>query len=226
MQDDNPVRTPTSSSVKLQKHTDHEDAADAELYRQIVGFCMHASVYIRTDIAYIVNELSQYYGDPSIYHLQAAKHVLRYLKGCPDLGVLFRAGSKKIPKLFADTSYATDTDDSKSTSGYVAMYNGGVISHASHKQKNVALSSMEAEYSALSEACREAIFINKLLSALNLTSTSIIPAFSDSSWSLSCQKQRQALQNEALCHLRRLCQINVSRRLHRPPTRSIGGPSG
>ena len=185
MQDANPVKTPTLSSVKLHKRKDDEDAADAELFRQIVGSCMHASVYIRTDIAYIVNKLSQYYSDPSIYHLQAAKHVLRYLKGCPDLGILFRAGSEEIPKLFADASYATDADDSKSTSGYVAMYNGGVISHASQKQKNVALSSMEAEYSALSEGCREAIFINKLLSALNLTSTSIIPVFSDSASSLS-----------------------------------------
>jgi len=60
-----------------------------------------------------------------------------------------------------------------------------MISHASQKQKNVALSSMEAEYSTLSEACREAIFINKLLCTLNLTSTSAIPVFSDSTSSLS-----------------------------------------
>src|SRR5436189_3075653 len=45
--------------------------------------------------------------------------------------------------------------DRKSTTGYIFMMNGGPISWASRKQTTVALSTIEAEYMALSDATRE-----------------------------------------------------------------------
>lgn len=43
------------------------------------------------------------------------------------------------------------------------MFCGGTISWASRGQASVTLSSMEAEYVALSEACQEAIWLRQLL---------------------------------------------------------------
>lgn len=55
----------------------------------------------------------------------------------------------------ADASWAEDQADRKSNSGYIFKLFGGLISWACRKQTCVALSSMEAEYVALAEACQE-----------------------------------------------------------------------
>ncbi|PZC73460.1 hypothetical protein B5X24_HaOG209513 [Helicoverpa armigera] len=43
---------------------------------------------------------------------------------------------------------------------------GSVISYEAKKQKTVALSSTEAEYMALSESCKEGIYLRNILSEL------------------------------------------------------------
>ena len=67
---------------------------------------------------------------------------------------------------FADADYADDKDDRKSTTGYVFILNNGPISWGTHKQSTVALSTMEAEYMAISDAAREALARNYLLTDL------------------------------------------------------------
>jgi hypothetical protein len=49
------------------------------------------------------------------------------------------------------------------------MLANGVISHRSNKQPCVAMSSMESEYMAMSEAAKEAEFLLNLLESLNLS---------------------------------------------------------
>ena len=63
---------------------------------------------------------------------------------------------------YSDASYAQDKDDRKSTGGYTFLMNGGAISWKSSKQKSVAMSSCEAEYVALSEAAKEAMWLISL----------------------------------------------------------------
>ena len=45
------------------------------------------------DLAYYVHLLSQFMHEPRVDHLNAALHVLRYLKGYPGQGILLRADS-------------------------------------------------------------------------------------------------------------------------------------
>ena len=55
-----------------------------------------------------------------------------------------------------------NTDDYKSTSGYVFLVAGGAITWRSKKQTTIALSLTEAEYIALSEAGQEACWLRNL----------------------------------------------------------------
>jgi hypothetical protein len=81
---------------------------------------------------------------------------------------------KRTHRLFR-CSFAADPDDRKSTSGYVFILANGPISWQSNKQSTVALSAMEAEYIALSEAAKEAKFLRHLISTiLRLIISSII----------------------------------------------------
>jgi hypothetical protein len=137
---------------------------------------MHAAVCTRPDIAFVANKLSQYNADPSVAHMHAAKCLLRYLKGSINLGITYSAsasagiegisGDYLMPITYADASYASDLDDSKSTTGYVVMLNGGAVPYRACKQGNVSLSLAEAEYVALCDAACDLVFVDKILSQL------------------------------------------------------------
>jgi Reverse transcriptase (RNA-dependent DNA polymerase)/gag-polypeptide of LTR copia-type len=169
MHQSNPVQTPLDPSFSLHRRTEDEEPADAELYRQMVGSVMHLAVFTRPDIAFAVSKLSQFLSDPSILHFRAVKHVFRYLNGTITLCILYLSHHDKLlPIGFTDASYATDPDDRKSHSGHVFFLADGPISWQSQKQTVVALSSMESEYIALSDASKEAVFLRKLHKSLQL----------------------------------------------------------
>jgi hypothetical protein len=71
---------------------------------------------------------------------------------------------------YADASYTSDLNDSKSTTGYVIMLNGRVVSYHVCKQGNMSLSSAEAEYIALYNAACDLMFADKILSQLAIPS--------------------------------------------------------
>lgn len=86
--------------------------------------------------------------NPTEMHLQAAKRSLSYLKGTLDYGIYYKHTSESGFIGYTDSDHAGDEDDSRSTSGYVFMYNSGVVSWSSKKRPIVTLSSTEAEYVA------------------------------------------------------------------------------
>lgn len=67
---------------------------------------------------------------------------------------------------FVDADWGNNRIDRKSYSGYAFKFCGSLISWESNKQKTVALSSTEAEYMAISEAAKEAIYLKNLLNEL------------------------------------------------------------
>jgi hypothetical protein len=67
---------------------------------------------------------------------------------------------------FTDSDWMGSVVDRKSTSGYCFSLGSAMISWSSRKQGSVAQSTAEAEYIAASTACREAVWLRKLLSDL------------------------------------------------------------
>ena len=86
-------------------------------------------------------------------HWNAVKWILRYLKGTSNMCLRFGSGKPQLDG-FTDSDMSADVDTSRSTSGYVMTYEGGVVSWQSRLQKTVALSTTEAEYMAAVEAPR------------------------------------------------------------------------
>lgn len=56
-----------------------------------------------------------------------------------------------------------DCEDSTSTGGYVIKLFGDIISWRSHKQNYVTLSTCQAEYLAMSDACQELVSLDKAI---------------------------------------------------------------
>ena len=82
--------------------------------------------------------------DPWRVHWTAAKHILRYIKGTVEYGLVYeRRGIVQLTG-FTDVEWARCVEDRKSTSGCCFSIGSGVVSWFNRKQKSVALSSAEA----------------------------------------------------------------------------------
>ena len=133
-------------------------------YRKGIGSVMYAMIGSRPDVAYSLSELSKYLDNPGARHWKEFKHLVRYLKGSKDFGLCYeRTGGLKL-EAYVDASFANDVDSRKSTSGFVIMLGGNVVSWISRRQSMVTLSSTEAEYVALTSCMQELIWIEKILS--------------------------------------------------------------
>ena len=164
MTDANTVATPTLAGEDL--HKDNTEECDATRYRSLVGKLLFASTTVRTDIAYAVGILSRHLAKPSEMHMKCAKHVLRYLKGTQDIGHHYTGDSSL--DIYCDSDWASDKSDRKSITGYIVRYGGAPISWKSKKQTTVAMSTTEAEYLALGEATKEALWIIMLFDEMRV----------------------------------------------------------
>lgn len=168
MSEANPAPTPMDASLSLLKAQPGDKMANIQEYQELIGSLNHAAIFSRPDISYAVSQLSQFLTKPTATHMTAGRRVLRYLKGTATLCIMYEFGKDLIIFGFSDASWAGDKNDRKSTTGYIFIFAGGIISWTVHKQSTVAHSSMEPEYMALSDAAREAIARFYLLHELNL----------------------------------------------------------
>ena len=65
---------------------------DATQYRWLIGLLIYLTI-TRPELSYVVHVLSQFMQCPQIEHFNAAKRVLRYLKGNLGLSLLLCAGA-------------------------------------------------------------------------------------------------------------------------------------
>ncbi|CAK9796308.1 Secreted RxLR effector protein 161 [Anthophora quadrimaculata] len=89
------------------------------------------------------------------------KRVFRYLKGTKNKGLRFLVKRCDL-QAFSDASFA-DCKGSLTTCGFVVQLFRDSIAWRTHKQLYVALSTCEAEYVAMSEACQEIVALNNSL---------------------------------------------------------------
>lgn len=151
-----PAATPMEVGLKLQKGDCQNCNFD---YRSLIGYLMYLAVCSRPDIAHSVSYLSQFNNCYSEEHWKAAKRILRYLKGTIDFSLNFQKEGKMVITGFTDADWGSTELDRKSYTGYVFSLGNSVVSWESRKQRTVALSSTEAEYMAVSDSCREALFL-------------------------------------------------------------------
>jgi hypothetical protein len=178
MSDAKDVNTP-ESGVRLTLKMCPNSEKDKERmsyvpYRAAVGALAYAASGTRPDISHAVNECAKFSHNPGDDHWMAIKRIMRYLVGTTDTGLIYGSNANEITNVahinaFTDADWAGDTDDRKSTGGYLIKMNGDSVNWSSRKQRTVALSSAEAEYMAISETAKEAKWIKQLLQEMKVT---------------------------------------------------------
>jgi len=91
---------------------------------------------------------------------------------------------------FSDAAYA-NTEDKKSISSYIFIANRGAITWGSKKQNTIALSLTEAEYVALLESRREAIWLRHLYGEIGHVQKEPILLLGDNDGSIALTKNPQ-----------------------------------
>ena len=170
--------SPTSGKV-LTPAKDESEIVTNVPYRELVGALMWLSVSTRPDIAFAVSSVSRYLDRPTKEHWNAAKRILRYVKGTKDAKLSYICCGSPVFIAYSDADWAGDVPTRKSTSGYVCFLNGTPISWCSKLQKCVALSSAEAEYVAACSAALECVYLRGLLADLSAPQRSATQLFMD-----------------------------------------------
>lgn len=158
--------------------------AETKKYQSITGSILYLAQCTRFDLSYTANQLTRACSAPGQVHMIAAKHALRYLRGKPDLPIIFKRGQFRMAA-YTDASFGANPDNRKSTTGYLFFLGGGLISFGSKTQSLTAQSTVESELQALSYSAREAVYISNFLTELGFKKFSSVPINSDSTGALS-----------------------------------------
>ena len=151
--------------------TRKEDAVDYP-YLSVVGSLLYAAICTRPDIFYAVMQLARFNSNPGKPHVKAAETCIRYVEETCDLGIKYTAPKDKLARLvinaFVDSDWGGCPDTRRSTMGYIIQVCGGPVSWRSKLMSTMALSSCEAEFMALTEVCRELMWMCRFLDEIGI----------------------------------------------------------
>jgi hypothetical protein len=166
------VSTPVVAGEHLTPSTDEKGVNEHE-YRVAIGSIMHAMLCTRPDLAYAISAVSRYSNRPGHKHWIAVKRILRYIQMTKYYKLSYGGQEATGLEGYSDADWGGELNTRRSTSGTVFLLNGGAISWASKSQRTVATSTTEAEYMALTQTTKEAIWIQRLLSEIGHATAAI-----------------------------------------------------
>ena len=177
----NPTATPMETGMRLVRaDADHIASKQTTVqFQSAVGSLLYASTITRPDLAFVVGLLGRFASKPDEKHQQALKRVFRYLIGTFHYGLHFAESRSSNPPStepiygYSDADWGGEHDGRRSTGGYCFFHANNLVSWSTKRQPTVALSTCEAEYMALTQAAKEAIWLKSLLPSLGLQQDTI-----------------------------------------------------
>jgi hypothetical protein len=144
-------------------------------YRQAIGMLSYLAHASRPDILFAVMQASQFVTQFNHQHVTAVRHIMRYLAGTHDLAICYdrqqfnrREPDSLQPTVYCDADWGGNLLDRKLVTGLTVFFIRGPIYWSSKFQRSVALSTTEAELTAISEATRQSIYTRRLLPELRI----------------------------------------------------------
>ena len=170
LEDANVKHTPAETSP-LGTPTNFKEAKETWNYPSVVGMLLYLCSNSRPDIQFAVHQCARFSHSPSQSHFEAVNRIARYLLGTKDKSLIMSPSEEMRLDCFVDADYAglwrheSDQDPVcvKSRSGYVITFGNTPVTWSSKLQTEIALSTLEAEYIALSSSLRELVPLRRLL---------------------------------------------------------------
>ena len=136
-------------------------------YPLACGNLVYAMVAMRLNSPHVVGVVNRFMSNPGKKHWEVVKSILRYLSGTMDRQLCYGHGELSICG-YVDNDYVGCVDSHKFTTGWIYTFDGFAISWRSVLQDCTFVSTTEAEYVAVSEACKEAIWLSRLVGEFGL----------------------------------------------------------
>ena len=160
------------------------NAAQQTLFMEKVGTLNYLATQTRADIAWVTSKLGMYMQQADMHAMAAADQVFTYLKGTADQGLTFWRGAGFLPEAWSDASFADSGKTGvngrrRSQSGCIVKLGGAAVVFHSRGQKNVALSTAESEYVALSGCVQEVIWVRRVLHWMGVSVTAPTVVYED-----------------------------------------------
>ena len=170
MKDCNTKATPCNQ-VPLGTDAHGEPVTGKFEYASAVGMLMYLCSNTRQDIQYAVHQCARFTHFPKKTHEDAILRICRYLQGTKNNGLRFKPDEELKLDCYVDADFAglynvEDVQDPvcvKSRTGYCLTLGSCPLIWVSKLQTEVALSTTEAEYIALSQAMRDLLPMRRLL---------------------------------------------------------------
>jgi hypothetical protein len=163
--------SPNTLVIRPEKDDTLISKDEQKIFRSGVGMLLYLVKHSRPDIANATRELSKVADGATQAHFKYLLRVIKYVLDSGEVGLKLKP--KKKGEMFylegiSDSEYASDKDTRISVFGYILYFCGAPIAWKSKAGKSVTLSSTEAEYFALSEVTKEAIFIKQVIDSIGL----------------------------------------------------------
>jgi hypothetical protein len=144
-------------------------------YASAVGMLMYLSANSHPEIGFAVHQCARFTHNPRASHGRAIKRICRYLQGVLNQGLIIKPDLELSVDCYVDADFAglwgsehsEDPHCAKSRTGYVLVVAGCPVTWTSKLQTEIALSTLEAEYIALSQSMRELLPMRFIVSELS-----------------------------------------------------------
>ncbi|WVY98265.1 hypothetical protein V8G54_030416 [Vigna mungo] len=143
-------------------------------YAQIIGSLLHLMNFSRPDITYVVGRLSRYTQRPNQEHWDTLSRLMRYLRCSMDYAIKY-SGFPAIIEGYSDANWISDSDETKSTSGYIFTLGGCAITWRSARQTIIPRSIMESEFVSIEMAGNETEWLKNFLANIPLEMKPTLP---------------------------------------------------
>ena len=101
-------------------------------------------------------------------HWRAAKKVLRYLQGTMKYLLIYKRTNNLEITGYSDSDFVDYVDSNKSTSGYIFLFAGRVVSWKSVKHTLIATSTMEVEFVSCFEDTSHGVWMKSFIFGLKI----------------------------------------------------------
>ena len=140
-------------------------------YASVVGMLLYLSGHSRPDICFAVSQVARFVHGHKRSHEIALEHIGQYLLQTQDKGLIMKPTKDFTLECFVDADFTglwnvedqSKPESAKSRAGYVICVCGCPLLWKSQLMAPIAISTMQAEYTALSMSMKDVIPLQELL---------------------------------------------------------------
>ena len=175
-------------------------------YRSVIGKMNYLAMNTRPDIAFAVHQCAKFCNNPKLLHEKAVKYIGKYLAETRDKGIILRPEANGQLDAYVDADFAGRwhrefaqlRESVLSRTGYVITYCGCPVTWSSKLQTEIALSTTESEYIALSTMMRTLLPMRQMLKEINSKSLAHL-SVSSSTTQMNNMKTSEVYEDNAGC---------------------------